>query len=367
MNKKNVLRNVVRILIFVLIFTFPACDRSSADARSEAYDEPADFYVSNLEEWNAARAAIIAASSRTDRTYHIIEVTSSFMVPGSTENTFGPFTLVFVLIRGDHALILSGGTSMGMSVPPSGNLLRIGAGQNVAIYDLKLVGHSAHNSPLVRVSGEFAFFNMFGNSMISGNSSGRLGTQSRHGSDDGRGGGVHVGPRGNFSMGDSATISGNSASRGAGVYVNGGIFTMSGGIISGNIARDNVSRGDWDGGVYFFTGGGGGVHINNGVFAMRGGIISGNSGEEGGGVHISNSSFRIYDGTIYGNGSETAVSENFRNTARGGGAALWATGHNNAGADIFAQLFGSAGWVPTGNFTTNNTINVVNSELVPLP
>jgi hypothetical protein len=94
-----------------------------------------------------------------------------------------------------------------------------------------------------------------------------------------------------LAVSDTVEISGNTAvggGGGGGIAVQGSSFTMSGGIIGGNIA-----------GGY----GGGGVSMGNSTFTMSGGTISGNTGTySGGGVYLtSNSNFSKTGGAvIYG-------------------------------------------------------------------
>jgi hypothetical protein len=114
------------------------------------------------------------------------------------------------------------------------------------------------------------------------------------------GGGVYVNTGGSFTM-SGGTISGNTAasSAGGGVCVNtGGSFTMSGGTISGNTAA---------------SGNGGGVCVNiGGTFTMSGGTISGNQATSsnenhgaGGGVFVIGG-FTMSGGTISGNRAENS-------------------------------------------------------------
>ncbi|MDR1903774.1 MAG: fibronectin type III domain-containing protein [Treponema sp.] len=93
---------------------------------------------------------------------------------------------------------------------------------------------------------------------------------------------------GTFTM-SGGIISGNTASNGGGVFMENGTFTMSGGTINGNVASH-----------------GGGVFMRNGTFTMSGGTINGNvanysGGGGGGGVYIQNGTFIMSDGTISGN------------------------------------------------------------------
>jgi hypothetical protein len=122
-------------------------------------------------------------------------------------------------------------------------------------------------------------------------------------------GGVRV-ISGNFTM-TGGTINGNSTSAGGGVNVDGGAFTMSGGTISGNTAEE-----------------GGGVCLNSGAFRMTGGTISGNSAAGvlltkggGGGVMVNSGAFTMSGGTISGN---TA-------SARGGGVEVYGGTFNKSG------------------------------------
>jgi uncharacterized repeat protein (TIGR02543 family) len=104
-----------------------------------------------------------------------------------------------------------------------------------------------------------------------------------------------------LTMKAGAAISGNPINNGSGggVYIYQGSFTMEGGKISGNSAKD-----------------GGGVKVGpNGSFTMSGGTISGNSAGSsatngGGGVYVANGgSFSKSEGVIYGH-SDGALTDN---------------------------------------------------------
>jgi len=103
---------------------------------------------------------------------------------------------------------------------------------------------------------------------------------------------------GNFII-NGGEITGNSAWLGGGVY-NGGIFTMTGGIISGNTTTFGV-----------VVGGGGGVYVDGGgIFTMTGGVISNNTTVgNGGGIYISRGIFVKTGGTIFGY-SENDINSN---------------------------------------------------------
>jgi len=128
---------------------------------------------------------------------------------------------------------------------------------------------------------------------------------------DSSGGGVFVFGDGTFTM-SNGTISGNTADGlggggGGGVSVNGGTFTMNGGTISGN-----TGGGVWVNGTFTMSDGtisgntadssGGGVYLENGTFAMSDGTISSNTADGlGGGVYVRSGTFTMSNGTISGN------------------------------------------------------------------
>jgi len=133
---------------------------------------------------------------------------------------------------------------------------------------------------------------------------------------------VRVNAGGTFVMNAGSRITGNvnhwvdGGNRGGAVRVNGGVFTMNGGEISGNFDRMDS----------------GGVSIaNGGTFNMHGGTISGNdTGDSGGGVGVSGAldmlggTFNMHGGTISGNraggnfGGGVVVGSNGTFTMHGG-------------------------------------------------
>ena len=101
----------------------------------------------------------------------------------------------------------------------------------------------------------------------------------------GYGGGVNV--AGTFIMEDGV-ITGNTATEGAGVYVDGGTFEMYGGSIENNIA----------------AGDGGGVYVKDGTFKLCGGSVTGNdSSGKGDGVYCEN-------GTVVLGSGKSVINEN---------------------------------------------------------
>jgi len=209
----------------------------------------------------------------------------------------------------------------------------------------KIYGYSTNSGGGVSL-GKDAKFTMTGGE-ISGNSV------------NGNGGGVSVGENATFTM-TGGEISGNSAERnGGGVYV-AGKFLMEGGKISGNAAYDENGNGAYGGGVYVDNGifkmtggeisgnivngnggGGGGVSMpeygDGGDFTMEGGVISGNKTSGcGGGVFAFRGKFNMIDGKISDNtaGVGGGVCGNF--TMKGG---LISSNKSERGGGIFTKVF----------------------------
>ena len=284
--------------------------------------------ITTTADWNNARTQLNGKTGN-----YTLTIGGTFPVSGSTSPTFGTTadgsTLV-VTLKGTGKLYLTS----------HGNIIRLGANQTLIIDSAGLTleglkngqnGSAWDNNQTVLYVGGFAKLELR-NGTIRGNN-----TSSS-------GGGVVV--NGSFTM-SGGTISGNTASdNGGGVYV--GLvqdsdFTMTGGTISGNTA----------------IGHGGGVYVN-GIFTMTGGEISGNSTPPvryGGGVY-SRGTFRIVTGIVYGSDGGA-----LSNVSSAGTAALYLeSGTAQRGT------FSGASWVSQGNLTTsNNTIKVLNGDLVPYP
>jgi hypothetical protein len=197
-------------------------------------------------------------------------------------------------------------------------LIRVNSGGRLILEDGAVIRDNlvkTNNSTYGTVYVNGGTFTMNGGT-ISGNYSGTQGS----------GGGVHVRNGGTFIM-NGGTISGNRASQGGGVYLAGegnNVFHMYGGEIVDNVATNTATMGG-GGGVFidasmgnsFFMSDsatisrneatrGGGVFVYRGTFSMTGGIISCNqAANRGGGVFIfydnSNASFsKTGNSVIYG-------------------------------------------------------------------
>jgi hypothetical protein len=168
----------------------------------------------------------------------------------------------------------------------------------------------------------------------------------------GGGGGVYVHSGGEFTMKDGKIHDNTTNGHGGGVRLFGeyvgteykvGTFLMEGGIISDNKSEGSSnaqSGGIRVRGIFTMTGGtisgnsapsGGGIGVadndtNNGTFIMKGGTISGNEATsgDGGGIRVySRGTFTKTGGTIYGKNDNS-----LQNIAKGNGQAVYAQNGN---------------------------------------
>jgi hypothetical protein len=273
-----------------------------------------DIYnVKTTDEWKAALSDIQSKGNGTagkPKTYTIIvhgDVTvppthGSFPIPAS----FSSVQHIEVTLKGD-------GEKRKLNLGAKGNILYIGSNQKLIIDDenLTLQGRTDNTTSLLFIAPggnlELKNGNIIGN--ISKDSLGST-----------NGGGVFINESGVFTM-SGGTISGNSGSLGGGVYVCGGTFTMSDGTISDNLVGGGVNVG---GGTFTmkdgtiegnkltngYNGGGGVSVVEGGEFIMKGGVIRRNeataintSNAWAGGVliHGKSSTFKKTGGIIYGN------------------------------------------------------------------
>ena len=149
---------------------------------------------------------------------------------------------------------------------------------------------------------------------------------------------ISVGSGASLTLCDCSTggvLTGGSGSKGGGVYVGGGTFTMTGGSIAGNTAES-----------------GGGVYVDEGgTFTMEDGSINNNqvTSGGGGGVMVNKGSFTLSGGSITGNATSDAT------YGYGGGVCLYGT--FNLSGDAIIQNNMKAG--ATDNLYLGwNTINI---------
>jgi uncharacterized repeat protein (TIGR02543 family) len=278
------------------------------------------------------------------------EVGGFYTVTIENDETIAPTTLSYSV--SNVSITLDGGNAeRTVSLTSNGSLFTIASGVTLTLgNNVSLQGRSSNTDSLVYVNGGTLV--MESGSKISGNS---------NTSGTGNGGGVHVASGGVFTM-SGGTISGNTAYwNGSGVFVR-GTFTQSGGTINGNTTTAN------GGGVMVYSNGtftqsggtisnntaasyGGGVYVV-GTFTQSGGTISGNNATaNGGGVYISGGTFtKQAGGTIYGSNA----SDTLKNTATYGsnyGHAVYVDGspeklRNNTadlGVTLNSAISGSAG------------------------
>jgi hypothetical protein len=181
---------------------------------------------------------------------------------------------------------------------------------------------------------------------------------------------VHIMQGGTFTM-KSGVIGFNSGDGGNG----GGMFSVGTFNMNGGELRDNrISGSDahgggiciWPGGVFTMTGGeitgnsagldGGGVIISNGTFTMTGGVIKKNRANLGGGLRIwadsgLTSTFTMAGGIIYGSDAEPGLANTGSGASLSSGSfggttsAYWGNGTTSIGGTSDGTLHGG---YPTG-------------------
>jgi hypothetical protein len=253
-----------------------------------------------------------------------------YIVLGANE-TISPTNLSYPGKTVGITLLGSGGERT-ISLSANGSMFTVYSGVTLTVDEnITLMGRNANNASLVYVYGGNLIMN--DKAKITGNNAGSS-----------RGGGIFINS-GNFTM-NGGGISGNTASStdyssyGGGVYVSSGTFTMNGGEVSGNTSRS--PRLSYGGGVYVSSGTftmssgeisgntsssysnyysdyssyGGGVYVTSGTFTMNGGKISGNTSSSrssyGGGVYVGfDETFTMSGGKISGNTSSSNFSYSY--------------------------------------------------------
>ena len=161
-----------------------------------------------------------------------------------------------------------------------------------------------------------------------------------------------------------------SARNGGAVYVKGGIFNMSGGEISKNVA----------GGFYAPSDGGGVYVTNKGTFNMSGGVIANNTvSRNGGGVYVANGTFTMSkQARVTGNTAYLSTNDSNYRAFNGGGVYVGAKGtftmNDSASVDTntaqcgYKDVLASGGGVYVENdgvFTMNDQA-AVKDNTVPI-
>jgi len=182
---------------------------------------------------------------------------------------------------------------------------------------------------------------------------------------------IYVASAGTLTMEDNTIISENNhldgINGGGGVRVDGGIFNLNGGAITGNRAAKgggvNIQSGTFNmnsGTIASNTTDtdGGGVYVDGGTFTMNGGTIAGNSvpAGTGGGVFVNGGNFTLnHGGIIYGSDAAAYSTPGGANTASGGGHSLYIASGVNAKYSDFPWM-GEDIIFGTGNRGINVTI-----------
>jgi uncharacterized repeat protein (TIGR02543 family) len=316
----------------------------------------------------ATFAAVLAdmeavAAANTDKTY---------ILPSGSET----YTLAITPLtpaNSPASVVIDGG---GRVVTGSTNRITIDAGVTLTLKNItfkKVPFTVAAGGTLVLDTGAVITGNAGAGVTVSGTSATAKGTLEMkagasitlNGGSDASGAGVRLEETGGVFTMSGGTISGNIANNrgsGGGVALTGtdGTFTMSGGTIYGNTGKWGVGVDMYDGRNAVFTmnggkisgntsndyGGGVGIGHPNSTFTMNSGEISGNNAVNGGGVSLwcdDNINFNMIGGTIKNN---TA-------TSNGGGVyALWWSIFNMTGGEITVNTAGgNGGWVFIGGGT----------------
>jgi hypothetical protein len=269
----------------------------------------------------------------------------------------------------DGTFTMTGGSISGNKAAAGGGVYMVDNGSTFTMTGGSISGNKAAAGGGVHMVGNGSTFTMTGGSIRSNEASncgggvsvgdctfimsgGSITGNFITGTDNySRGGGVYV-DNGSFTMSDTAEITLNHAYIGGGVWSN-GTFEMNGGSIA-----ENYTTGSY---------GGGGVCMN-GNFTMTSGTIKRNSSDLGGGVYVNNGAFEMSGGSIIGN--EASGTASFTG---GGGVYVSASGtfemsagtisNNTAtsyGASLYKETNGTAcygGLSGTGNILTGNWTN----------
>jgi uncharacterized repeat protein (TIGR02543 family) len=271
-------------------------------------------------------------------------------------------------------LLSSNGTERTVEIAAAGTtMFAVDGGPTASLIlgnGVTLKGRAGNTSALVRVTGGSKLYMNDSSARIIGNENTSNTTRNNGTYPVDGGGAVYVSDSGSIftmsagTIGTNGTIGteANSAMLGSGVYVkDNGTFTMSGGVITGNIGKGATST--FGSGAYIAKGTfmmsgnaaitgnettgtgiystGGGLYLRDSIAVMSSGTISGNDAYSGGGVVVyGTTTFLMNAGEIYGNAASG-------NTGLGGGVYL----NGNGTFDMRGGTIGSA----SGGARTNNT------------
>ncbi|MDR0320504.1 MAG: hypothetical protein LBI28_03300 [Treponema sp.] len=331
---KNSLAVIVMMISFVLVFT--ACDPGGSGVPQQ---EP--FNVTDEEGGTtlAEKLAWVKENAKSNFNYIIEVKANESFVPAGTDpdSELGPGYLSYAGKTNIGITLKGADEERTISLLSNGSLFTVESEVTLTLGDkITLKGKSANEVSLVIVNKDGTLVMNTG-AKITGNTVYLFSSKS---------GGVHVNG-GIFTM-NNGKISGNGAqnSGGGGVCITSGTFTMKGGEISGNTASNNS---------------GGAVYMTNGTFNMNGGKISGNSSTSttttywgSGGVLVLGGTFNMNNGEISGN---TAQRE-------GGGVYVKGTFNMNGGkisgntANDGGGVYVGGGWnLMNGGEISGNTAN----------
>jgi len=222
-------------------------------------------------------------NTQADKTYKIVTQANESLAPVTINPSYSNVNI-----------ILSGGTAeKTISLSSNGSLFTISFGTLTLENNITLQGRSSNNASLVKLDYYSGKLVMKTGSKIQNNT----------------------------------IIKNDDLASGGGIYINGGSFTMDGGIISGNKVEVTSSSSSYDN--KHVTARGGGVCFINGTFNLNGGTISNNTAysnkftSAGGGVYVYEGKiFTMNGGTISGNTAESS-SVLATSYTYGGGVAAW--------------------------------------------
>jgi len=313
--------------------------------------------VTTSAEWGDACTNIAVfgnGTAETPQTY-TITISGDVAVGGggnfSSVSSFGSVSNVVITLQGNGKLYLNS----------QGYMIRIDANQTLIIDSTALTLQGLdNNASLIDCSGTLELKN---GEIINNHKSytlSRSGERYYNG-----GGGVYV--RGGTFIMTGGIISGNSIfgsdnndksphsviyNCGGGVYVSGGTFTITGGTITGNNAKGWKREGIYSG----YLNEGGGVYISNdSTFFMNGGTISDNSTKDynggynaGGGIYASDT-FTMNGGTISGNNSDNGGGIYANDTFTMNGGTISGNNSDNGGGVYANSVFTMTGGIISGN------------------